>query len=275
MNTLIHKIGNLELIVIQVQDQKPAPALEMFPSATPELLEAARASQPQFFGETGNDLLFTQNICLVRSKDQIILIDTGLPLESESSPLLEGLKAVGITPDQVNIVFFTHRDGDHVGGTFTPQGQPVYPNARHIMARTEYQDYAKDEARAEQFQKFFAPLVRKNLLEVVANDAVIAPGISLVLMPGHRSGTTSVLLESEGEKAFLLADVMHAPVQVMHPDWSIKFDWNQDIAAKTRAAMLEQAEFEHILLAVPHTPFPGLGLVTRDANGVAIWQNAV
>ena len=66
-----------------------------------------------------------------------------------------------------------------------------------------------------------------------------------------------------------------APVQVMHPDWSIKFDWNQDIAAKTRAAMLERAEFEHILLAVPHTPFPGLGLVTRDANGVAIWQNAV
>jgi glyoxylase-like metal-dependent hydrolase (beta-lactamase superfamily II) len=275
MNTHIQKIGNLELIVIQVQDQKPAPALEMFPSATLELLEAARASQPQFFGETGNDLLFTQNICLVRSKDQIILIDTGLPLESETSPLLEGLKAVGITPEQVNIVFFTHRDGDHVGGTFTPQGQPVYPNARHIMARTEYQDYAKDETRAEQFQKFFAPLVRKNLLEVVDNDAIIAPGISLVLMPGHRSGTTSVLLESEGEKAFLLADVMHAPVQVMHPDWSIKFDWNQDIAAKTRAAMLEQAEFEHILLAVPHTPFPGLGLVTRDANGVAIWQNVV
>jgi glyoxylase-like metal-dependent hydrolase (beta-lactamase superfamily II) len=275
MNSHIHKIGNLELIVIQTQDQDPAPALEFFPNATLELLEAARASQPESFGETGNDLLFTQNICLVRSKDQIILIDTGLPLESETSPLLEGLKAVGITPEQVNIVFFTHRDGDHVGGTFTPQGQPVYPNARHIMARTEYQDYAKDETRAEQFQKFFAPLVRKNLLEVVANDAVMAPGISLVLMPGHRSGATSVLLESEGKKAFLLADVMHAPVQVMHSDWSIKFDWDKDIAAKTRAIMLERAEFEHILLAVPHAPFPGLGFVTRDANGNAVWQNAV
>lgn len=275
MNTHIHKIGNLELIVIQTQDQEPAPALEMFPNATLELLEVARAAQPESFGETGNDLLFTQNVCLIRSSDQIILIDTGLPLESETSPLLEGLKAVGITPEQVNIVFFTHRDGDHVGGTFTPQGQPVYANAKHIMARTEYQDYAKDEARAEQFQKFFAPLVRKNLLEVVANDAIIAPGISLVLMPGHRSGTTSVLLESEGEKAFLLADVMHAPVQVMHPDWSIKFDWDKDIAAKIRAAILERAEFEHILLAVPHAPFPGLGFITRDANGNAIWQNAV
>ena len=275
MQTHIHKIGNLELIVIEVQNQRPAPALEMFPAATLELLELARGLQPQFFGETANDLLFTQNICLIRSKDQIILIDTGLPLESETSPLLEGLKAVGITPEQVNIVFFTHRDGDHVGGTFTPQGQPVFANARHIMARTEYQDYARDEARAEQFQKFFAPLVRKNLLEVVANDAVIAPGISLVLTPGHRSGTTSVLLESEGEKAFLLADIMHAPVQVMHPDWSIKFDWNQEIAAKTRAAMLERAERQHILLAVPHAPFPGLGFITRDVNGQVIWQNAL
>jgi glyoxylase-like metal-dependent hydrolase (beta-lactamase superfamily II) len=275
MNTNIYKIGNLELIVIQTQEQEPEPALEMFPNATLELLEAARVAQPESFGKTGNDLLFTQNICLVRSSDQIILIDTGLPLESETSPLLEGLKAVGIAPEQVSIVFFTHRDGDHVGGTFTLEGQPVYANARHIMARKEYQDYAKDEARAEQFQKFFAPLVRKNLLEVVDNNAVIAPGIGLVLMPGHRSGATSVLLESEGQKVLLLADVMHAPVQVSHPDWSIKFDWDKDIAAKTRATMLERAEREHILLAVPHAPFPGLGFVTRDAKGQAVWQNAV
>jgi glyoxylase-like metal-dependent hydrolase (beta-lactamase superfamily II) len=275
MNTHIHKIGSLELIVIQTQDQRPAPALEFFPNATPELLEAARTAQPENFGETGNDLLFTQNICAIRSSDQIILIDTGLPLESETSPLLEGLKALGIAPEQVKVVFFTHRDMDHVGGTLTLEGEAVYPNARHIMARTEYQDFAKDQARAEFFQKHFAPLVRKNLLEVVDNDAVIAPGISLVLMPGHRSGATSVLLESEGEKAFLLADVIHAPVQVSHPDWSIKFDWDKDIAAQTRASMLERAEREHILLAVPHAPFPGLGFVARDSKGNTIWQNAV
>ncbi len=275
MNTHIHKIGKLELIVIETQDQRPAPALEFFPNATLELLEASRVTQPESFGETGNDLLFTQNICAIRSGDQIILIDTGLPLESETSPLLEGLKAVDIAPEQVKIVFFTHRDGDHVGGTFTNGGEAVYPNARHIMARKEYQDFAKDEARAEQFQKHFAPLVRKNLLEIVDNDAIIAPGISLVLTPGHRSGATSVLLESEGQKALLLADVMHAPVQVTHPDWSIKFDQDKEIAAKTRASILERAEREHILLAVPHAPFPGLGFVTRDANGNAIWQNAV
>jgi glyoxylase-like metal-dependent hydrolase (beta-lactamase superfamily II) len=275
MKTHIQKIGKLELIVIETQDQRPAPALEFFSNATLELLEVARAAQPESFGETGNDLLFTQNICVIRSKDQIILIDTGLPLESETSPLLEGLKAVGIAPEQVNIVFLTHRDGDHVGGTFRLEGQAVYPNARHIMARTEYQDYAKDEARAEQFQKFLAPIVRKNLLEIVDNNAVIAPGISLVLTPGHRSGATSVLVESESQKALLLADVMHAPVQVMHPDWSIKFDQDKEIAAKTRTSILERAEREHILLAVPHAPFPGLGFITRDASGQAIWQNAL
>ncbi len=275
MQTHIQKIGNLELIVIQTQDQEPAPALEMFPTATIELLEVARAAQPESFGKTGNDLLFTQNICAIRSVDQIILIDTGLPLESETSPLLEGLKAVGIAPEDVNIVFFTHRDGDHVGGTLTLTGEAVYKNARHIMARTEYTDFAKDEARAEFFQKRFAVLVRKNLLEIVSNDASIAPGISLVFTPGHRSGATSVLLESEGHKVLLLADTMHAPVQVSHPDWSIKFDQNPELAAKTRASIFERAELEHLLLAVPHAPFPGLGKVTRDSKGTAIWQNVV
>jgi glyoxylase-like metal-dependent hydrolase (beta-lactamase superfamily II) len=275
MNTHTRKIGRLELIVIQTQDQDPEPALEMFPTASLELLEVARAAQPEFCGHTSHELLFTQNICAIRSVDQIILIDTGLPLESETSPLLEGLGSVGISPKDVNIVFFTHRDGDHVGGSLTLNGEAVYPNARHIMARTEYQDFAKDVARAELFQKRFAPLVRKNLLEIVNNDATIAPGIKLVLMPGHRSGATSVLLESEGEKAVLLADVMHCPVQVSHPEWSIKFDENPELAAKTRAAMLERAEHESLLLAVPHAPFPGLGYVTRDASGQAIWKNAV
>jgi hypothetical protein len=73
----------------------------------------------------------------------------------------------------------------------------------------------------------------------------------------------------------LLADVMHCPVQVSHPEWSIKFDENPELAAKTRAAMLERAEHESLLLAVPHAPFPGLGYVTRDASGQAIWKNAV
>ena len=275
MQIHIQKIGNLELIVIQTQEQRIAPALELFPMATLELLEVARDAQPEFFGASGSELLFTQNICAIRSSDAIILIDTGLPLENGTSPLLEGLKSVGIAPEDVATVFLTHRDMDHVGGTLTLEGQAVYPNARHIMARTEYTDFAKDQTRAELFEKRFAPLVRKNLLEIVGNDASIAPGISLVFTPGHRSGATSVLLESEGQKALLLADVMHAPVQVSHPNWSIKFDQNPELAAKTRASILERAERENLLLAVPHAPFPGLGNVARDAKGTAIWQNAV
>lgn len=275
MKTHIQKIGNLELIVIQTQEQRIAPALEMLPTATLELLEAARAAQPEFFGATGSELLFTQNICAIRSPDQIILIDTGLPLENGTSPLLEGLKSVGIAPEDVDIVFLTHRDGDHVGGTLTLEGEAVYPKARHIMARTEYTDFTQDKTRAEFFEKHFAPLVRKNLLEIVDNDATIVPGISLVFTPGHRSGATSVMLESEGHKALLLADVMHAPVQVSHTDWSIKFDQNPELAAKTRASILTRAEREQMLLAVPHAPFPGLGFVTRDKNGMAVWRNAV
>lgn len=271
---MIHRvnIGRFELISIQTQPQELASVQDLFPDATPETLELARARQPEFFGEDATKAYFTQNICLVRSPEITVLVDTGLPLEGVTSPLLEGLASLGVQADHVDLVFFTHRDGDHVGGTVNADGQLVFNRARHLISRLEFDDYRVETARAEQFQKWIKPLQDRGLLEFFDGQAVIADGLTAIPTPGHRSGATSLLVEDGDQAAFLLADVLHLPVQVTHPNWSSIWDWDKALAAQTRQQVIERARREHLLLAVPHAPFPGLGYITRAEDGSNIWS---
>lgn len=260
-------LGDYEIISIQAQADRMVGATDMFPDITPLALEAGFASMPRFFGETPNDLRFTQNICVVKHAGLTTLVDTGIPVETPGAMLLEGLAEAAIPADSIDLVILTHRDLDHVGGNLR-DGKPVYPNARYVIGRFEYEAFQMDQARAENFPKFVGALESLGRLEIVTNDAEVSPGIRLWLTPGHRSGATSVLV---GDVALLLADVWHAAIQVSDPSLSIKFDSDLELAAETRMRVIERAEREDLLVAVPHTPFFGLGRIQHQ-NGVRAWH---
>ncbi len=268
------KVGRFELISIQTQEVSLMPVEKVLVGSEPESLDLAQKRQPEFFGEIPAQAYFTQNICVLRTPNQTVLVDTGLPLEGGSSPLLGGLAQMGIQPGDVDLVFITHRDGDHVGGNVNAEGQPVYSRARHLISRQEYQDYQADTARAEQFQKWIKPIEDKGLLEFFEGETEVASGLTAIPTPGHRSGATSLLVQDGSAAAFLLADVLHMPVQVTYPQWSSGWDWDKTIAAQTRLKVIERAEHEGLLLAVPHIPFGGLGYVRRAEGGSRIWSPA-
>jgi len=256
-------IGDFEVLSIQAQPDRVVDPREFFPDATSEELERLFATYPSFFGASASELRFTQNIFVVRADGKTILVDTGIPLDSPGAGLLPGLAEAGITPEDVDLVVLTHRDLDHVGGNLR-DGKPTYANARYVIGRTEYEDFKADTGRAESFGKYIEPLTD---LEVLTDDAEIAPGIRLWLTPGHRSGANSVRV---GDVAVLTADTWHSPIQVAHPEWSIRFDSDPELAAATRKSVIEQGEREGWLFGVPHTPFFGLGRIVDGA-----WQPVV
>ena len=177
--------------------------------------------------------------------------------------MLSGLAEAGITPEQVTIVVLTHRDMDHVGGNVR-DGAPVYPNARYVMGRTEYVDFQADKDRAEAFAKYISAVPN---LHVIEDNGEIVPGVRFLLTPGHRSGATSLLVDSD---AIVLADVWHASFQVTHPNQSINFDSDPALAAETRAKVVELAKSKGFIVAVPHTPYFGLGWI-REQDGLNVW----
>ncbi|MBE0425895.1 MAG: MBL fold metallo-hydrolase [Nitrospirae bacterium] len=50
--------------------------------------------------------------CLVKGTDKTILFDTG----GDGSLLLRNMKALGIDPKEIDLIFLSHIHGDHVGG---------------------------------------------------------------------------------------------------------------------------------------------------------------
>src|SRR4051812_41748419 len=115
-------------------DSWPFPTTEMFP---------ARPSRETI------DLTITTHV--LRSPDGVVLVDTGNGNDKERPALrahhrfatdyLDRLAAVGVTPDDVDVVVLTHLHPDHCGGsTRLVDGRwvPTFPRARHLVARTEF-----------------------------------------------------------------------------------------------------------------------------------------
>lgn len=264
------RVGEFEIIAIQAQPDRVANATDFFPASNPSDLDFLFAQNPSFFSGNSQDLKFTQSVFVVRTESQTILIDTGIPVDAEGAMVLSSLREAGISADQIHTVVLTHRDLDHVGGGVA-DGKPVFRNARYVIGQSEYQAFRVDASKRDQFAKFIEPLSDLNMLDVVPDDAELVPEMNFWLTPGHRSAATSVLL---GDVALFVADVWHCPIQVTHPEWSIKFDSDPDLAATTRLAVIDRAERDGLLVAVPHSPFFGLGHVLTQGES-RIWRSLV
>ncbi len=270
---MIHhaNIGRFEIASLQVWPLQQFPVNELLPTADAASLEQARTRQPQFFGDDATLVEITQNICLIRSAEHSILVDTGEPLKRAGMILQWGLASIGITAEQIDLVFLSHRDDDHVGGTVDLQSEPLYPYARYLISRFEYEEHKLDPKRAKGFQNWIKPLEDRGLLEFFDGETEIIPGLTTVQTPGHRSGATSLRVQDGSEAVLLLADTLHLPMQITHPEWSSTWDSDGAVAADTRRRIVEQAELEGLLLAVPHTALGGLGYVRRE-EGHRVWS---
>ena len=191
------------------------PINELLPTADTAGLEQARTRQPQFFGEDAGLVELTQNICVIRSAEHTILVDTGEPIKRAGAILGWGLASLGIPANQIDLVFLNHRDDDHIGGTVDLQGEPPYPRARHLISRFEYQEHKLDPKRAQGFQKHIKPLEDRGVLKFFDGETEVVPGLTTPPTPGHRSGASSLRVQDGSEAALLLADTVHLPIPGM------------------------------------------------------------
>lgn len=270
MSTHTLPIGDFLLTSIPIWPGRMMNPTQLFVDQTTDEIDAVRAKFPYYFGESSQELKFTLNSFLLRGPSGNVLIDTGVPSETQPSPLISGLAEVGLAPTDINFVVFTHRDFDHIGGG-TLHGQPAFPNARYIIGHSEYEQFRNDEGRAEQFAGNIAPLEAASVLSVVDNDAEIVPEVHLFLTPGHRSGATSVTVNrrTTHHGAIILADTWHSAIQVTLPNWHMMFDEDGHAASATRRQVIEMAERDDLLVAVPHTIDHGFGKVRREGDGYA------
>jgi glyoxylase-like metal-dependent hydrolase (beta-lactamase superfamily II) len=191
---------------------------------------------------------------LVFSGDRTVLVDTGLGA-LEAGPmvggmLIESLSDAGVAPDDVTDVVLTHLHFDHVGWT-TRHGEIVFRNATYRCDRRDWDHFVGPDPGAT---KKLLPL--EDRLETWDESGPLLSGIDVLSAPGHTPGSTVIVVSSGSERALLLGDVVHCPVELIDDEWAGMADVDPDLARQTRIALARELEGSDVPVAAAH--FPGL-----------------
>ncbi|SFJ44944.1 Glyoxylase, beta-lactamase superfamily II [Amycolatopsis sacchari] len=246
---------------------------------------------PQFLdGETGivNSAIQTW---LLRSEGKTILVDTGVGNDKErpyaavwnrlDTDFLANLARAGVRPEDVDLVINTHLHIDHVGWNTYLQDRswvPTFPNATYLIPKPDFDFWNPENehptvlGRGNQnvFEDSVAPVHQAGQTLLWDGSHRIDGNLRLDLAPGHTPGSSVLTLESGTDRALFVGDLMHNPVQIVHPDTNSCFCEDPGQARATRRKLLGWAADNNALVFPAHFGGGGGAEVTRDGERFAI-----
>lgn len=207
--------------------------------------------------DADGNLRLTLGGFLLCTGDRTVLIDAGVGTinndKYHGGQFLQNLRELGVAPEDVTDVVFTHLHFDHVGWA-TKKGEVVFPNATYRVHSADWAHFVDNPDAEPGAVRKLSPLAEQ--LETFTEDTTIAPGLDTWHVPGHTPGSTIFVASSEGERALLLGDVAHSTVELTDPTWEAVFDLDRAAARKVREQLIDELTDYPDVVAGAH--FPGL-----------------
>jgi glyoxylase-like metal-dependent hydrolase (beta-lactamase superfamily II) len=211
---------------------------------------------------------------LVRAPgDRLVLVDAGIGDRSgaimdnrghySGGELLKSLNKLGVKPEDITDVVFTHLHFDHVGWA-SHEGAVVFPNATYRCDARDLEHFRDNE----RVQPILAPVAER--LETWQGSGSLCEGIDALSAPGHTPGSTILVLSSGAARGMLLGDVVHCPVELIDDEWSGLGDVDPELAKQTKNKLAREIEGTDVPVAAAHFPGMVFGRLL-NANGRRQW----
>lgn len=194
----------------------------------------------------------------------------GLPVVPQLGALMTGLEREHIEPDSIDLVIISHAHIDHVGGSADSNGNPMFPNARYVFARGEWNEVTSKQipdadhewdgwVPANRYEQERCMAVRHRV-ELVDPEVEIVPGVRIIPTPGETPHHIAVEFFSGSERLICVGDALTTPIDVDHPEWipESHLASNREILRRAGSTALVHGF---------HFPFPGLGRISADGDG--------
>jgi glyoxylase-like metal-dependent hydrolase (beta-lactamase superfamily II) len=225
------------------------------------------------------------NALLIETPHATVLVDSGIG--DKLSPKAQDIFAVdhtlrlerslaglGVKADDVNIVIATHLHLDHAGGLtkyVDSRVVPTFKSARHVIRTGEWQDatHPHDRNRASYLSDDFVPLAEAGLVDLIAHDGEIVPGVSVWRTGGHTAHHQIVRIESEGQIALFLADLVPTTAH-LDPAWVMGYDLYPVEAMQAKGRWLREAVEGEYVIFFEHDPAVAAGVIRLESGRMRV-----
>jgi glyoxylase-like metal-dependent hydrolase (beta-lactamase superfamily II) len=228
---------------------------------------------------------------LVEHESGLVLVDTGagnketpkfheiygVENAGERGPTMleDALLAAGARPEDVAVVVNTHLHFDHAGGNTVRDAdgtiRPAFPRARYVVQAGEhrYAQHTNERTAASYFPHNWAAVEAAGRLDVIEGEREVVRGIRALPTPGHTPHHQSILIESEGERALFVGDLVPTAHHLPLP-WIMGYDVEPLVTLETKRRVLARAAEEGWLMIFEHDAHTAWGHVVHDGKGYAL-----
>lgn len=230
------------------------------------------------FGLSNDRLTPECNLALYRDGTNTVLFDVGSGPDfmPTAGTIQDSLDAIGLTPDDVTHVVFTHAHPDHIWGLLDDFDDPLFYDATYMMGRSEW-DYWWNPETVDTIGEARAAFAvgAKRRMEAIEDAVVlfddgeeILPGIAALSTPGHTPGHMAFEVRNGSNAALIVGDAIgNHHVAFRKPAWESGSDQDAALAVTTRAMLFDRLTAEDMAVIGFHLPDGGMGRVTTEGDG--------
>ena len=183
-----------------------------------------------------------------------ILFDAGLG--AFGGQTMNRMAALGVNPDDINLVYLTHFHVDHIAGMITKDSEgndvKVFKNAGVYAGKVEYDAWMNDIPKND-LQKMVMGIYKDSLHLFAFGDS-LPHGVLALDAVGHTPGHTAFQFSN----LLVVGDLMHGyALQKDHPEINSNYDMDKEKSIESRKRIMQHAHDNKLLMAGMHLPPPG------------------
>ena len=217
---------------------------------------------------------------LILTGQAVILVDTGIGnrlsereqqiyTPEPSDRLVNGLRQLGLMPQDVTHVVLSHLHFDHLGGVIDKSTigeiRPIFPNARFYIQEREWELALAptDERLAAAYRHAPECLRALEKVTLIDGDTEIVAHVRTAISGGHTDLHQCVVVESGGTGLIHLGDIVPTTSH-LRLAWNAAYDTNPlgTIAAKKR--FFAEARAKTLWVSFSHDDKVAAGLLDKE-----------